>query len=33
MEGAKEILKEVIAEGNENQIAEAKKLLEKWESS
>jgi len=33
MEGAKEILKEVIAEGNENQVAEAKKLLEKWESS
>jgi len=30
MEGAKEILEEVIAEGNETQIAEAKKLLNEW---
>ncbi len=30
MEGAKEILEEVIAEGNEAQIAEAKKLLNEW---
>ena len=29
-DGAKEILNEVVAEGNEEQVAEAKKLLEKW---
>jgi FimV-like protein len=30
IEGAKEILDEVIAEGNEAQIAEAQKLLNEW---
>ncbi len=30
IEGAKEILDEVIAEGNDDQIAEAKKLLNEW---
>jgi len=33
LDGAREILNEVIEEGNEEQIAEAKKLLEKWEQS
>ncbi|MDG2176201.1 MAG: FimV/HubP family polar landmark protein [Gammaproteobacteria bacterium] len=33
LDGANEILNEVIKEGNEEQIAEAKKLLEKWEQS
>ena len=31
--GAREILNEVISEGNDAQIAEAKKLLEKWGES
>jgi len=30
IEVAKEILDEVIAEGNDDQIAEAKKLLNEW---
>ena len=33
IEGASEILNEVIAEGNEEQIAEAKRLLEEWGAS
>ena len=33
MDGAKEILDEVVAEGNDEQVAEAKKLLEKWNLS
>jgi pilus assembly protein FimV len=33
LDGAREILNEVIEEGNEEQITEAKKLLEKWEQS
>ena len=33
LDGAREILEEVIAEGNDTQIAEAKKLLEKWQNS
>ena len=30
LDGAKEILSEVVAEGNAEQIAEATKLLQKW---
>ena len=33
IEGAREILNEVIDEGNDGQVAEAKKLQEKWEQS
>jgi len=33
LDGAREILNEVIAEGNEEQIAEAKKLLDEWGDS
>ncbi len=33
LDGAKEILKEVVAEGNAEQIAEATKLLQKWSDS
>jgi pilus assembly protein FimV len=33
LEGAREILNEVIAEGNGDQVAEAQKLLEKWGQS
>ena len=33
LEGAREILEEVIAEGNEVQIAEARKLMEQWSQS
>ena len=33
MDGAKEILDEVVAEGSDEQVAEAKKLLEKWNLS
>jgi len=33
LDGAKEILNEVVAEGNAEQIAEANKLLQKWSAS
>ncbi len=33
IDGAKEILDEVIAEGNDAQIAEAKRLLDEWGAS
>jgi pilus assembly protein FimV len=33
IEGAREILNEVIDEGNDEQVTEAKKLQEKWEQS
>ena len=33
LDGAKEILSEVVAEGNAEQIAEATKLLQKWSDS
>ncbi len=33
LDGAREILQEVIAEGNEEQVAEAKRLLEEWGDS
>lgn len=33
LDGAKEILNEVVAEGNAEQIAEATKLLQKWSDS
>lgn len=33
LDGAREILNEVISEGNDDQVSEAKKLLEKWGQS
>ena len=33
VEGAREILDEVVAEGNAAQVAEAKKLMEQWEDA
>jgi len=33
LDGAREILNEVISEGNDDQVSEAKKLLEKWDQS